>query len=174
MVNDKLTFFETLFKTHFEPLCHFAQKYVSDVDDAKGVVHEVFVVVWEKFDQLDGDINYRSYLYTAVRNRCLNVIRDSKKLVNLTLADEIPVKEEHNTMEVEELEASITFAMNTLPEKCKEVFELSRVEGLKYNEIAIKLNISIKTVEAQMSKALRILREHLKDFMIVLFFLGLR
>ena len=83
MNQDHLKTFEPLFKTHFEPLCRFALKYVDDIDEAKGVVHDVFVTVWEKFDTLDPALNYKSYLYTAVRNRCLNVIRDRKKFVNL-------------------------------------------------------------------------------------------
>lgn len=146
-------------------------KYIYDLDDAKNIVHEVFMSVWEKFDTLPDDTNYKSYLYTAVKNKSLNFIRDKKKHVMLEdVEDQEPV-EENVTLETAELEKEIEIALQSLPEKCRQVFELNRQEGLKYAEIAEKLNISIKTVEAQMSKALSIMREHLRDFMILLLFL---
>jgi RNA polymerase sigma-70 factor (ECF subfamily) len=146
-------------------------KYVRDLDEAKSVVHEVFVTVWEKFDNLPADTNYRSYLYTAVRNRCLNYIRDKKKHVMLENMAESEPAEENTTMETAELEQEIEMAIESLPEKCRMVFELSRVEGLKYAQIADKMGISIKTVEAQMSKALSVLRTHLREFISLLIFM---
>ncbi len=163
-----------LFKEHFKALTGFAQKFLPDHDEAKGVVHEVFVLLWEKFDNLEEDTNHRSYLYTAVRNRCLNVIRDKKKLVQLNPAHNEIIEDNHDHLEVKELEIEIAMAIDSLPEKCREVFEKSRLEGLKYGEIAEKMNISVKTVEAQMSKALKIMREHLAEFLSLLFFLILK
>ncbi len=166
--------FEVLFKEHFKALTGFAQNFLPDHDDAKGVVHEVFVLLWEKFEGLEEDTNHRSYLYTAVRNRCLNVIRDKKKLVQLNPVHNEIIEDNHDHLEVQELEIEIAKAIDTLPEKCREVFERSRLEGLKYGEIAEKMNISVKTVEAQMSKALKIMRVHLAEFLTILFFLILK
>lgn len=143
-------------------------KYVGDLDEAKGLVHEVFVTVWEKFDTLPPDSNYRSYLYTAVRNKCLNYIRDKKKNVTLDAIREQDSIELNTSMETLELSREIEIGIQMLPEKCRMVFEFSRLEGLKYEQIAQKMGISVKTVEAQMSKALNILREHLSEFMVIL------
>jgi RNA polymerase sigma-70 factor, ECF subfamily len=163
--------FEQLFRDLFKPLCSFALKYVHDLDDAKNVVHEVFVTVWEKFENLPSDTNHRAYLYTAVRNRCLNHLRDRKKHVMLENMAEHEPTEVNTALETSELEKEIEIAIETLPEKCRMVFELNRLEGLKYAQIADKMGISIKTVEAQMSKALSVLRAHLREFLSLLFFM---
>jgi len=146
-------------------------KYVKDLDDSKGLVHDAFVTVWEKFDSLPPDTNYRSYLYTAVRNRSLNFIRDRKKQVDLQFIPDERLAEETNPFEVSELAIEIETGILSLPEKCREVFELNRREGLKYAEIAEKLGISVKTVEAQMSKALHVLKVHLREFLSLLVFI---
>ncbi|HEY0770380.1 MAG TPA: RNA polymerase sigma-70 factor [Sphingobacteriaceae bacterium] len=163
--------FEQLFKELFSPLTGYSMKYIYDLDDAKNIVHEVFLAVWEKFESLPEGTNYKSYLYTSVKNKSLNFIRDKKKHVILEEAEDQGPVEENLTLETAELEKEIEIALQLLPEKCRQVFEMNRQDGLKYAEIAEKLNISIKTVEAQMSKALAIMREHLRDFLVVLFFL---
>jgi len=154
----------------FKPLCGFSMKYIGEMEEAKSLVHEVFISLWEKFETLPEDTNHRSYLYTAVRNRSLNYIRDRKKLVGLEDISEQGT-EETNAFEVRELEKEIELAINTLPEKCRMVFEMSRYEELKYAEIAQKMNISVKTVEAQMSKALSVLRQALAKYLSILFFI---
>ena len=132
--------FEQLFRELFNPLCSFSMKYVHDLDEAKNIVHEVFISVWEKFDSLPEDVNYRSYFYTSVRNRCLNQIRNKKKTVLFeNVAEQVLPKEYNHTLENEELEREIELAINSLPEKCRQVFELSRFEGLKYAQIAEKM-----------------------------------
>jgi len=171
LAEKNLNKFEKLFKELFKPLCGFSMKYVGDLDEAKGLVHEVFVTVWEKFDSLPTDMNYDSYLYTAVRNRSLNFIRNKKKNVMLENVAESELSETIDPMGTSELETEIEMAIQSLPEKCREVFELNRIDGLKYVQIADKLGISIKTVEAQMSKALGVLRVHLKEFLSFVIFL---
>lgn len=160
--------FELLFRDLFKPLCGFAMKYVNDLDESRNLVHEVFITVWEKFDSLSSDTNYRSYLYTAVRNRCLNHLRDTKKHLSIEKAEFIRA-EETRSIDTDELEREIELAINSLPEKCRMVFEFSRMEELKYGEIAEKMGISVKTVEAQMSKALTVLRSHLREFLSLIF-----
>lgn len=163
--------FEALFREMFKPLCSFALKYVKDLDEARNLVHEVFISVWDKYDTLPDDTNFRSYLFTSVRNRSLNYLRYAKKHLTLEKVSEHTFSEQNTSMETAELEKEIELAINSLPEKCRQVFELNRMEGLKYAEIAEKLGISVKTVEAQMSKALNVLREHLREFLTLIFFM---
>lgn len=165
MASQNLNKFEELFKGLFKPLCGFALKFTGDLDSAKNLVHEVFIQVWEKFETLPSDTNYKSYCYTAVRNKCLNHIRDKKKFVMIENVAAHQMTELNTTMETSELALKIEAAIASLPEKCRMVFELNRIEGLKYAQIAEKMNISIKTVEAQMSKALGVMKEHLSEFL---------
>ncbi len=163
--------YEKLFRELFKPLCSLAMKYLGDLDEARNLVHEVFITVWEKFDSLPPDTNYKSYLFTSVRNRCLNYLRDKKNHLPLEKLAESKFSETNTQLETAELEKEIELAINSLPEKCRQIFELNRMEGLKYAEIAEKLGISVKTVEAQMSKALSVLRDHLKEFLTLIFFI---
>lgn len=162
------TAFELLFNTHFQGLCFFAQRYVKDIETAKEIVHDSFINLWDKKDNIDLSKSVKSYLSTTVHNRCLNFLRDNKKfnrdLLALENLEDVTEFEELDPFSCEELEQKIQAAINELPEKCREVFLLSRFENLKYKEIAEKLNISIKTVEAQMSKALQHLRIRLTDY----------
>lgn len=166
-----LRLYEKIFRELFKPLCSFALKYIGDWDEARNLVHEVFISVWEKFDSLPPDTQYRSYLFTAVRNRCLNYLRDKKKLLSLEKVGDADLSEVNTSLEAAELEQAIAQAINSLPEKCRQIFEMNRGEGLKYAEIAEKLGLSVKTVEAQMSKALSVLRERLGEFLTILFFI---
>lgn len=159
---------EKLFKEYFKPLCGFAVKYVADLDDAKNIVHEVFVSLWEKWGSFESDTNYRAYLYTAVRNRCHNHLRDRKTTVGIEAITH-QAADPGQELETKELQQEIDFAIQTLPEKCRMIFEMSRFEGLKYTEIADRMGISVKTVEAQMTKALSLLRDQLGKFMLVIF-----
>lgn len=166
-----LRLYETIFRELFKPLCLFAMKYTGDWEESRNLVHEVFISIWEKFDTLPPGTQHRSYLFTAVRNRSLNYLRDKKKMVSLEEVHGEAFSETNTTAETAELEQLIEAAIQSLPEKCREVFEMNRMEGLKYSEIADKLGISIKTVEAQMSKALHVLREHLREFLTILLFI---
>ena len=168
---DKIAF-EQLFRDYFKPLTLFTKKYVGDLDDAKEIVHEVFLNLWAKRENIDVTKAVKSYLYTSAYNRSLNHLRDSKKFdKNAELeynSDNESVWNFSDHLDTAGLEKKINNTIDSLSEKCREVFILSRHEGLKYNEIAEKLNISVKTVESQMSKALSVLRENLKEYMALL------
>ncbi len=157
--------FEELFRKFFPALMSFAGKFLSDEDDAREVVHKVFIKLWEKRNSLDTSTSLKSYLFRSVHNSSLNVIRDRKKFVSDEVPDVASDIDIDSQMDAMELEDRINQVIQGLPEKCREVFKMSRFEGLKYNEIADKLGISVKTVENQMSKALRVLREKLADYL---------
>jgi RNA polymerase sigma-70 factor (ECF subfamily) len=169
--------FEELFRSFFPSLVLFAQKYVPDQDTAKEIVHNVFINLWEKRQQVDTGSPLKSYLFTSVHNRCLNYIRDQKKFDKddtiFQRLDSTDFSDGVDRLEEQELEQRIYDALQSLPEKCREIFMMNRFDGLKYAEIAEKQGISVKTVETQMSKALKILREKLIDYlgMIILFIL---
>lgn len=157
--------FEAIFKEYFKPLSHYSLKMVNDMDSAKEIAHSVFVTLWEKREEISLDISIRSYLFTAVHNKSLNFLRDRAKFYKGDFSEIELMDEQIEDKVVEaETESKIMDAINSLPPRCSEVFKLSRFEGKKYREIAIELGISIKTVEIQMSKALKILKFELKDY----------
>jgi RNA polymerase sigma-70 factor (ECF subfamily) len=163
--------FEQLFRTHFVHLSNFANQYIEDTDACKDIVQRVFINLWEKRQQIDPQKSIVSYLFTSVRNRCLNHIRDHKKyrsqLLDLDCADlEIAIEDDDHFLE--ELQGQIQLALEALPDKCRLVFEMSRFQDMKYKDIAQQLDISEKTVEAHMSKALRSLRERLGRYLTLL------
>ena len=164
-----ITAFEMLFRTYYQPLCNYAYTFVQDRDEAEEIVQSTFLNVWEKRDSLSIHTAVKPYLYAMVRNACLNVLKHEKvkqQHVALEMAvAERSVESVARTVMATELETKIYQAMDKLPEQCRLVFKLSRFEELKYAEIAEQLNISIKTVENQMGKALRIMREQLKDYL---------
>lgn len=161
--------FETLFKKEFKGLCFFSMKYVKDLDAARNIVQDAFITLWEKRESLDMDKSVKSYLATIIYSRSLNYLRDNKKFDKDLLACEglVIEGEDHADSRIlsSELRHNIDSAIAELPEKCREVFMLSRFEHKKYHEIAEILGISVKTVEAQMSKALQHLRMRLAPFM---------
>jgi RNA polymerase sigma-70 factor, ECF subfamily len=164
-----ITAFEMIFKTYYQPLCNYAYTFVQDKDEAEEIVQTTFLAVWEKKEVLEIRSTIRPYLYAMVRNACLNVIKHEKikqqhATVELAMG-ESSVESVTRTVMANELERRIHQAMETLPEQCRLVFKLSRFEELKYQEIADQLEISIKTVENHMGKALKIMREQLRDYL---------
>ncbi|WP_194777680.1 RNA polymerase sigma-70 factor [Pararhodonellum marinum] len=161
--------FEMLFKTHYSPLCRFATAYLTDPDAAEEIVQATFIRFWEKRESIQIDISLKAYLYRSVRNACLNEIKRQK--VRHLHAQSVVAEGEkfsqasdHLTMKTE-LESKIQEALQSLPEQCRLIFKMSRFEELKYQEIADELQISIKTVENQMGKALKLMRLKLKDYL---------
>ena len=164
-----VTAFEMFFKTYYQPLCNYAYTFIQDRDEAEEIVQSAFLSVWEKKDSLDIKTSLKSYLYTMVRNTSLNVIKH-EKIKQRYVGEALAVEERSHEGVAQavlssELEDRIQQAMEVLPEQCRLVFKLSRFEELKYAEIAEQLEISIKTVENHMGKALKIMREQLKDYL---------
>jgi RNA polymerase sigma-70 factor (ECF subfamily) len=170
-----ITAFEMYFKTLYQPLCSYAYTFLQDKEEAEEIVQATFLSIWEKRQALNIKTSAKSYLYAMVRNACLNVIKHEKikqKYVGeeMALADQ-GYESVSQTISSNELENRIHHAMEKLPEQCRLVFKLSRFEELKYSEIAEQLEISVKTVENHMGKALKIMREQLKDYLPILIML---
>jgi len=148
---------EGLFRAHYTGLCRFAVGFVKEEETAREIVQETFVHLWEKRHTIDPARPVKSYLATAVRNRCLNHLRDTKKfspgLLELEENALSGAIHQPDRWSEQELHKRIVEAVEELPDKCREIFRLSRDQNLRYQEIAERLEISVKTVETQMSKA---------------------
>jgi len=164
------TTFEQLFKTHFKRLHAYAFTILGDEVEAEEMVQQVFFKLWERNETLSLTGSVSAYLYRAVHNESLNYIKHQKVRSNhqLHVAYSMKNEAEHPAKKViaGELEKKIHSALNELPEQCRTIFQMSRFDELKYREIADKLGISVKTVENQMGKALKLLRQKLADFLI--------
>lgn len=158
--------FEELFKRYYSPLCAFTYRYTENHDLAEEIVQDTFTYLWENLPRIEIRTTLESYLYGAVRNAALNHLKHLKVREKYELhAKQAKSAESTDFAELDELEAAIREALTSLPEKCREIFEMNRNQGLTYKEIAEQLEISIKTVETQMSRALKFLREALKQYM---------
>lgn len=168
MRNGDQAAFDALFRAYYAPLCYYAASLNDgDRDEAEDLVQQAFIKLWEQRASLQINWSVKAYLYRSVHNASLNRLRAEK------VRDKY---KQHNALQMEmhyqnspepepELQGRLQKALNELPAQCRQVFELSRFEELKYREIADHLNISIKTVETQMGKALKLLRTHLADYL---------
>lgn len=165
--NDEKGAFRELFFTFHEPLCHFAAQYVRASDIAEEVVQEVFAKFWEQRDDLDPDQSIKAYLYRSVKNKAIDFQRrhkTEKKYLERATQDDIDrtkapkVKLEKKS----EFEVAAQRAIENLPKRSQRVYKLSRKDGLTYKEIASVMDISHKTVESQISRALKKLRKKLR------------
>ena len=167
--------YEQVFRTYYQALCNYACSVIKDMDEAEEVVQNVFYTIWNKREVLQVTASIKSYLYRAVHNDCLNKLKHGK--VKTLYAEEYKshanggFDSSTNVLEAKELNKQINTAIDSLPEQCGLVFKLSRFENLKYAEIAEQLGISVKTVENHMGKALKIMREKLKDYLPLAFWL---
>ncbi len=159
---DRLAF-RHLFESYFTPLCRFMHLYVRETTIVEELALDIFTYVWENRKTLQITISIKAYLFQAARNKCLNMLRQKKLTVRLEDTDLDFAETNVMSLETDELYQLIQEAVLALPDKCKEVFQLSRTENLTNQEIATKLNISVKTVEAQITKALKRIKDFLGD-----------
>lgn len=161
--------FEKLFDQFYEPLCKYAYTILRDMDDAEDVVQSTFFKLWDQRHTLSIESSLNSYIYRIVHNNSINIIRQQSnhqehnenwlktatKELNTTIED----------IEAKELQSAINQALENLPPQCKKVFMMSRMDQMAYSEIAKELNISPKTVENHIAKALKLLRVDLQEFL---------
>jgi RNA polymerase sigma-70 factor (ECF subfamily) len=175
VVTGDLNTFEMVFRDYYKPLVRYGNTFLKDSDEAEDIVQQVFVTLWEKRTQLDIHTSIRAVLYKSVQHACLNKIKHLK--VRRVAAEELKANADQAThsdpvLELE-LQERIRKAMQHMPEQCGRIFSMSRFEQLRYQEIADQLGLSVKTVENQMGKALKIIREELKDYLpLLLLFLS--
>lgn len=166
------TEFEEMFKTHFKALHSYAYTIIREESHAEEIVQHVFYKLWEKKEALFINQSLKAYLYQSVYNESLNYLKHLK----VKKAHQSYVLSTSNEGEsasskklvVKELEGAIIEALKQLPEQCRTIFQMSRFENLKYREIADQLGLSVKTVENQMGKALRIMRTQLAEYLPVI------
>jgi RNA polymerase sigma-70 factor (ECF subfamily) len=157
--------YEQLFKEYYKPLSVFASGYLEDLESGKETVQDLFVYLYEKRKTLVITTSIKSYLYQSVRNRCLNQIKHQQ--VRKMHQDRMkPDMQESENLEDKiretELEHMVSKVVDELPPQCKRIFTMSRVSGRSNSEIAEQLEISKRTVETQISNALKVLREKLE------------
>ncbi len=157
--NKNIKVFESVFKQYFKVLTIYAKRYVLDLDTAQDITQEVFIKLYERKDELIIHTSLKSFLYTSVKNRCLdyikihNIRQQHKDIIQKESS--ILVEEDDNEIEKTELQEKIYKAIKTLPDQNQKIFMLSRFEGKTNQEIADELNISKRTVETHISNALK-------------------
>ena len=158
--------FDILFMKYCQKLYHFAHGFLRSHEEAEGVVQEVFVQLWEQRVQLKPEYSFNSYIFTVTKNRVFNIIR--KRVYERKYLDSLSVKQvlhdfaTEDQLNFRELLEISQEAIDALPPKRKQVFRMSREQGMTYEEIARHLGVSRKTVENQMVEALKALRSHLQ------------
>lgn len=180
---EKRVRFEDIYLSYFSKMKYFAKEYVISEEDAENIVQDVFVELWENKEMLNMHMNLIAYLFTTIKNKCLNHLRH-KLVVQETaskLQEEYAISLRMNLDSLEvfdnnlfsdhDIEKIISRALDALPEKCRAIFIMSKIEGKKHNEIAQELNISINTVGSQIGIAYKKLRTELKDYLPILLFL---
>lgn len=154
---------DDLFRLNYRPLCLYALHYLQETDQAEDIVQECFTTLWEKIGQGFPITNRRAYLYMAVRNRCLDHLRrKGVQTESLKPYDTYGIIEEDDAEQRSAIEARLWTAIDSLPEKCRHIFLMSKRDGLKYEEIAEELGLSVNTVRNQISKALNTLKDGAK------------
>ena len=172
--------FEYLFDRYYEGLLNYAGRIVRETELAHDLVQETFCKLYEDHASLNIHLSIKSYLYKSVYNSCLNEIKHQKvvrnyadrEVLDFYFSEIVQAPEAELTLQNEDIRKALEEAISKLPERCREVFVLSKVEELSNKEIAEKLNISVKTVEVQMTKALSRLREELEWVLCIIFFVN--
>lgn len=167
--------FDRIYVIYFSRMRRFAKEFVLFDEDAENVVQDVFLLLWEKREVLDIKVSLTAYLFSLVKNKCIDYLRHqivAEEYIQEQKAKIYALEQfNYNMSSDEDIDAILKKAINKLPEKCREIFVKSRIEGKKHREIATELNISVNTVENQMSIALKKMRAELKDYLPLLIFL---
>lgn len=175
--------FEDIYLSYFSKMKHFATEYVISDEDAENIVQDAFVELWENKEMLNMHMNLISYLFTTIKNKCLNHMRhkiivqntatkiQEEYLISLRMNLDSLEAFDNKLFSDQDIEKIIDRALDSLPEKCRTIFIMSKIEGKKQKEIAQELNISINTVGAQIGIAYKKLRTELKDYLPILLFL---
>ncbi|WP_106830312.1 RNA polymerase sigma-70 factor [Parabacteroides pacaensis] len=151
--------FEEYFRSLYKPLNLYALRFTEEIDDAEDIVQQAFVDAWEKNSQGSAIGNLKAYMYQAVHNRCLNYLSSRMHKADTQEIPDLPDTSEEEQVRQAERDARLWEAINKLPPERKKIFLMAKQDGLRYQDIAGTLGISVKTVENQMGKALKTLRE---------------
>ena len=157
---------ERLFKGYYSTLCSFALPIVRQQDLAEELVADVFYVIWRDREHLQVH-NFKAYLYRAVKNKALEVLRKESKHLSVDVEEaELPISQATPETDLlyHELNSHYQHAYESLPDRCKLIFKLNRIDGLTYHQISEVLDVSVKTVENQMSNALRLIRNDIARY----------
>jgi RNA polymerase sigma-70 factor, ECF subfamily len=161
--------FDFIFHYYYSGLCAYCERITGSQQVAEDIVQELFVTLWIKCEQIQITSSLKNYLFTSVKNRSLDYLkleqRKSHKLEHIAKKQELSENLSSLWFAEAELQAVVEKSLEKLPPRCREIFELSRFEGLKNQEIADKLSLSKRTVELQVSNALKQLRTDLKDYL---------
>lgn len=175
--NGDQTAFELLFHFYYPGLVVYSSQFTTDKNEAEEIVQDFFVRFWQKHQQLIPSDSLKNYFFSSVKNSSLNFLKH-KKIEERYIKEMSELSNHHLVYEPDlyidsELQEKIKHGINNLPEKCQEIFIMSRIRGMKNDEIAAELNLSKRTVETQITKALKVLRVELKDYVGLLFLFGI-
>lgn len=167
--NDDSKAFDLLFYDNYEVLCNYAFSIIKDFEASEDIVQDFFVKIWVNRANLTPSKFSKSYIFRSVHNSCLNYIKHQFVKDKYQSVQHISdrIDDFQDSLEDFELMQQIELAIQKLPDKCRNIFCLSRFEGLKYKEIAARLNISENTVDTQIRRALQFLRDDLKQYLIL-------
>lgn len=169
--------FQEIFFDFFDPLCTFAHRYIQEKEKCEDIVQEVFFQLWQNRKKIVITTSAHNYLVTNVKNACINFLRhqelEKAYIERLSIKIETSSTNSETILTLSELEEIINATLAKLPDNVRYSFKMSRFEDKTYTQIATECNISIKTVEAHIGKALKLLRQELKDYLplILLFFM---
>lgn len=163
---DENAFMEGVFRRYYAPLGRTVNRMVNDPQATDDILQDVFLKIWHNRQSLSFTYSIKSYLYRAAINAALNYLEKSKRTVGLEDGEyaEPTAEGAEDALHLREVESRVQAAIDTLPPACKTIFVLSRYEEMSYKEIAESMQISVKTVENQMGKALRQLKQHLSVY----------
>jgi RNA polymerase sigma-70 factor (ECF subfamily) len=180
---EKDSTFEDIYVHYYARLKRFAQEYVVSEEDAENILQDVFLDFWEKREVLLSHVNVIAFLFTSIKNRCIDFLRRKmleQEVTNLIQEEYLLTLQMNlNSLQTfnehiftqEEIEELINKAIASLPDKCREIFIKNKIEGKRRKDIAAELNISVNTIETQMTIAYKKLKEDLKDIYPLFLFL---